>query len=546
VDRLGGEIETTDMNTFAFLQKAALLRPAQAALVHGAESVSYREFRDRALAIGGNLLALGLKPGDRVAFCLANSPRILETIYGCFAGGLVVVPINARLHPREIAYIVSNSGARVLIHGPEFNDGIVEHRSEFAGLEHRICTGHVAGAAHFERLLGEPARLKEAVEAAATDPCWLFYTSGTTGRPKGAVWTHRTVRVVIMNYLADVHNIQPGDVVAHAAPMSHGSGIVALPAVARAATNAVLDTKSFEPSALFALIERMKVSHVAFLAPTQIIKMLEEYRPGAYDLSSLKAICYGGAPIYVEHLRNAIKAFGPVFAQIYGQGEAPITITGLNAAAHAQLLEAGDPRIGSAGTVRTDVEARCVDEQDRPLLPGQAGEVVVRGDIVMQGYWNNPQATAEALRNGWLHTGDIGMFDENGYLFLLDRAKDMIISGGNNVYPREVEEVIVQHPAVATAVVFGIPHEYWGEAVHALVVLEPGARASAEELIEHCGQHLAGYKKPKNVEFVDSLPVSSVGKVMRREIREKYWQGYESRIGGGAPKPPAASKGGAR
>jgi long-chain acyl-CoA synthetase len=533
------------MNTFAFLQKAAQLRPAQPALVHGAESANYREFRDRALAIGGNLLALGLKPGDRVAFCLANSPRILETMYGCFAGGMVVVPINARLHPREIAYIVSNSGARVLVHGPEFNDGIVAHGSEFAGLEHRVCTARVAGTLHFEHLLGEMVRLKEPVEAAATDPCWLFYTSGTTGRPKGAVWTHRTVRVMIMNYLADVHNIQPGDVVAHAAPMSHGSGIVALPAVARAATNAILDTKSFEPNALFAMIERMKVSHVAFLAPTQIIKMLEEYRPGAYDLSSLKAICYGGAPIYVEHLRHAIQAFGPVFAQIYGQGEAPITITGLNAAAHAQLIEAGDPRIGSAGTVRTDVEARCVDNQDRPLPPGQAGEVVVRGDIVMQGYWNNPEATAEALRNGWLHTGDIGMFDENGYLFLLDRAKDMIISGGNNVYPREVEEVIVQHPSVVTAVVFGIPHEYWGEAVHALVVLEPGARASAEELIEYCGKHLAGYKKPKNVEFVDSLPVSSVGKVMRREIREKYWQGYEGRIGGGAPKPPA-SKAGAR
>jgi len=531
------------MNTFAFLAKAAQLRPAQAALVHGAETVSYRDFRDRALAIGGNLLALGLKAGDRVAFCLANSPRILETIYGCFAANLVVVPINARLHPREMAYIVANSGARVLIHSPEFGDGIAEHGSEFAGLEHRFCTGPATGAAHYERLLSDGGRLPAAVDAAATDPCWLFYTSGTTGRPKGAVWTHRTVRVVIMNYLADVHNIQPGDVVLHAAPMSHGSGIVALPAVARAATNAVLESKSFEPAALFALIERLKVSHVAFLAPTQIIKMLEDFRPGAYDLSSLKAICYGGAPIYVEHLRSAIKAFGPVFAQIYGQGEAPITITGLNAAEHARLLEANDPRIGSAGTIRTDVEARCVDEQDRPLPPGQAGEVVVRGDIVMQGYWNNPDATAEALRNGWLHTGDIGMFDENGYLFLLDRAKDMIISGGNNVYPREVEEVIVQHPAVATAVVFGIPHEYWGEAVHALIVLEPGARASAEEIIEHCGNNLAGYKKPKNVEFVETLPVSGYGKVMRREIREKYWQGYEGRIGGGAPKPPADRKG---
>jgi len=530
------------MNSFVFLQKAVQLRPEQPALVHGSEAVSYREFRDRALGIGGNLLALGLKPGDRVAFCLANSPRILETVYRCFAAGLVVVPINARLHPREIAYIVSNSGARILIHGPEYNDGIIEHLREFAELERRICTAEARGTAHFDSLLGSTARLEEPVDVAPTDPCWLFYTSGTTGKPKGATWTHRTVRVVVMNYLADVYNIQPGEVVLHAAPMSHGSGIVALPAVARAATNVVFDTKSFEPKALFALIERMKVSHIAFLAPTQIIKMLEEFKPGEYDLSSLKAICYGGAPIYIEHLRNAMKAFGPVFAQIYGQGEAPITITGLNAAAHAHLVETNDPRIGSAGTIRTDVEARCVDERGRPLLAGQAGEVVVRGDIVMQGYLNNPEATAETMRNGWLHTGDIGMFDENGYLFLLDRAKDMIISGGNNVYPREVEEVIVQHPAVATAVVFGVPHEYWGEAVHAVVVLEPGGKASAEEIIEHCGRNMAGYKKPKSVDFVEALPVSGYGKVMRREIREKYWQGYEGRIGGGAPMPTKSPK----
>ena len=317
--------------------------------------------------------------------------------------------------------------------------------------------------------------------------------------------------------------------------MSHGSGIVALPAVARAATNAVFDSASFEPARLFAQIERLNVSHIAFLAPTQIIKMLEEFRPGEYDLSSLRAICYGGAPIYVEHLRSAIAAFGPVFAQIYGQGEAPITITGLNAAEHARLLATGDPRIGSAGTVRTDVEARCVDANDVELPPGQAGEIVVRGDIVMQGYWNDPESTAEAMRNGWLHTGDIGSFDEHGYLFLLDRAKDMIISGGNNIYPREVEEVIVQHPAVATAVVFGVPHEYWGEAVHAIVVLESGAAASEQDIIEHCARNMAGYKKPKSVEFRDSLPVSGYGKVMRREIREEYWQGYEGRIGGGAP-----------
>jgi long-chain acyl-CoA synthetase len=525
------------MNTCAFLQKAAQQRPDQAALVQGDETVSYRQFYARALAIGGNLLKRGLQPGDRVAFCLGNSPRILETVFGCFAAGLVVVPINARLHAREIAYIVANSGARLLIHGPEYQDSLIEHHADFVGLEQRVCTGQPAGTAtHFNSLLQPDAQLAAPADVGAGDPCWLFYTSGTTGKPKGATWTHRTIRVMIMNYLADVHNIAPGEVVLHAAPMSHGSGIVALPAVARGATNVILDTKSFEPKVLFSLIEKMKVAHIAFLAPTQIIKMLEEFTPGEFDLSSLRAICYGGAPIYVEHLRSAVKAFGPVFAQIYGQGEAPITITGMNAAATAFLLETNDPRIGSAGTIRTDVEAHCVDQEDRPLQSGQAGEIVVRGDIVMQGYWNNPEASAEAMRNGWLHTGDIGMFDDQGYLFLLDRAKDMIISGGNNVYPREVEEVLVQHPAVANAVVFGVPHEYWGEAVHAVVVVEPGMTVSAEDLIDYCGKNMAGYKKPKSVDFVDALPVSGYGKVMRREIRETYWQGYEGRIGGGAPK----------
>jgi len=524
------------MNTFAFLHKAAQLRPNQAAVVHGAETLTYREFHARALAVGGNLLGLGLQSGDRVAFCLANSPRILETVFACFAAGLVVVPINARLHPREIAYIVGNSGAKVLIHGPEYDEGIREHSADFAALQHRVCTDEVAGALAYERLLNPAGRLAEAAEVSPTDPCWLFYTSGTTGRPKGATWTHRTVRVLIMNYLADLHNIQPGEVVAHAAPLSHGSGIIALPAIARAATNVIFESKSFDPAALFALIEASKVSHIAFLAPTQIIKMLEDFVPGRFDLSSLKAVCYGGAPIYVEHLRHAIEAFGPVFVQLYGQGEAPITISGMSAADHARLLAAGDARIGSAGTIRTDVEVRIVDAEDCALPPGHEGEICVRGDIVMQGYWNNPQATAEALRGGWLHTGDIGMLDETGYLFLLDRAKDLIISGGNNVYPREVEEVIVQHAAVNTAVVFGIPHEYWGEAVHALVVLEPGASASEHDIIDHCGRNMAGYKKPKSVEFTDALPVSGYGKVMRREIREKYWVGHEGRIGGGAPR----------
>tara|TARA_R110000772_G_scaffold268678_1_gene397369 strand:+ start:449 stop:2038 length:1590 start_codon:yes stop_codon:yes gene_type:complete len=522
------------VNSFFFLEKSARQWPENIAQLQGSESWTYRQFHERALAIGGNLLALGCEPGDRVAFCLANSPRILEVIYGCFAAGLVVVPVNARLHAREMAYLVENSGAKILIHGSEYHEAIEANIDLFPSLIARVCTEEVENIGHFDLLLDPVNALACGQEANPEDICWLFYTSGTTGKPKGAIWNHRMVTRIIMNYLADLHNIQPGDVVLHCAPMSHGSGIIALPTVARGATNAITEGSSFDPDDLLKTVEQIKVSHIAFMAPTQIIKMIEDTDPSQYNLSSLQAITYGGAPIYVDQLKQAIALFGPVFIQLYGQGEAPITITGLSAATHASLLAADDRRIGSAGQTRTDVQAACVDENDNLLPPGKAGEVVARGEIVMPGYWNNPDASAEALRGGWLHTGDIGYFDEEGYLFLLDRAKDMVISGGNNIYPREVEEVLILHPDIAECVVFGIPDDYWGEAVHAVVALRDGAALSDKDIIAFCGEHLAGYKKPKAVDFLDALPVSGYGKVLRREIRDKYWEGRENRIGGGA------------
>jgi acyl-CoA synthetase (AMP-forming)/AMP-acid ligase II len=518
-----------DLNAALLLTQAARLYPERSAIVSGELSRTYRELSARALSLGGELRARGLAKGDRVAFALQNCPEILEIIFGCFAAGLVVVPLNARLHPREMAYIASNSGSRVLVHGADFTNAIDHHATEFGGVEQR----YEVGGSEYEKLIASPNALAAPVEVDVEDPSWLFYTSGTTGRPKGATWTHRTVRIVTMNYLADVYNIQHTDIVLHAAPMSHGSGIVALPAIARGAANHIMPSGSFDPAKLLEYVQDKQVSHIAFLAPTQIVRTVEDVDAGAYDLSSLNAVCYGGAPIYVENLKAAIKAFGPVFVQIYGQGEAPITATALPAAQHEQFLDSGDPRIGSAGFTRTDVSVQVVDADDRPLPPGSAGEICIRGDIVMAGYWNDPEATAAALRNGWLHTGDIGSFDEHGYLFLLDRVKDMIVTGGNNVYPREVEEVLITHPDVSQVVVIGIPDDYWGEAVHAVVVLEDGAATPAADLIAYCGEHLAGYKKPKSVAFLPELPVSGYGKVLRREIRDTYWAGRERKIGGG-------------
>ena len=522
-------------NSVFFLEKAARQWPDNIAYIHGKEQVDYSTFYERTRRLAGALLNFGLKRGDRVSFALANSPRILETVYACFAAGLVVVPINARLHPREMAYIATNSGSRVIIHDPEYSAGFADYAESFETIEHWVVTsGEDPHRTLFEDIIAQGPQLDSPVDVDEADPCWLFYTSGTTGKPKGATWSHRTVAKVVMNYLADVHNIQPGEVVVHCAPMSHGSGIVALPTIARGATNAILHTSSFDPDALFALVEKTKAGHIAFVAPTMIISMLEKHVPGKYDLSSLKAICYGGAPIYVEQLKRAIETFGPIFAQIYGQGEAPITIAGLPAESHSALLESESERIGSVGQTRTDVEAGIVGPNDEFLEPGEVGEIVARGDVVMLGYWNNPEATAETLRDGWLHPGDIGRFDSRGFLYLLDRAKDVIISGGNNIYPREVEEVIAQHPAVSNVVVLGIPHDYWGEAVHAVVMREPGSGVTPEEIITYSADYLAGYKKPKSVEIVDELPLSGYGKVQRRKLREKFWEGHERSVGGGA------------
>jgi len=529
-----------EMNVARFLEKSATRFPNLPAIRYGAVSYNYREFYRRALSLGGELLARGLRRGDRVAFAMHNCPAVLETIFGCFAAGLVVVPMNARLHAREMGYIVRTSGARVLIHGAAFCAEIDRNIGEFDGLDGRFEVGGTSAVEPYDALLDSQHPLDGPVEVTGEDPSWLFYTSGTTGRPKGATWTHRTIRVVVMNYLADVYNITEDDVVLHAAPLSHGSGIVALPTVARGAANVILEATSFSPENLFETVERQHVSHIAFLAPTQIVALLDNYEPGRFDLSSLQMVCYGGAPIYVEQLKAAISVFGPVFAQIYGQGEAPITITGLTREMHAHFIDTDDPRLGSAGPARTDVEVRIVDADGNSLAPGQPGEIAARGDVVMRGYWADREATEATIRDGWLHTGDIGTLDEYGYLYLLDRTKDTIITGGNNVYPREVEEILIAHPGVAEVVVIGIPDAYWGEAVHAVVVRHAGIDVSERELIDYCAQGLAGYKKPKAVEFVDALPVNAYGKVLRRQVRERYWSDRDRKIGGG-PRPERVS-----
>jgi long-chain acyl-CoA synthetase len=375
----------------------------------------------------------------------------------------------------------------------------------------------VAPGDEYRRLAGD-ATLAPA-DAAPDDLAWLFYTSGTTGRPKGVMITHRNLLAMTLCYFADVDPIAHGDAIVHAAPMSHGSGIYGPPHVAAAALQVIPESGGFDPPEVFALARAWR-SVAMFAAPTMVKRLVDHARAALPVLDGLKTVVYGGGPMYLADIQDAIAVMGQRFVQIYGQGESPMTITALSRHHHA---DAGHPRhaqrLASVGVAQSCVEVRVADAQDRPLAPDEPGEVLVRGDAVMKGYWRNPEATAATLRGGWLHTGDVGALDPDGFLTLIDRSKDLIISGGSNIYPREVEEVLLRHPGVHEVSVVGRPHPEWGEEVVAFVVRRAGTDAPEEELEALCLSNIARFKRPKAYRFVASLPKNNYGKVLKTELR---------------------------
>ena len=504
------------MNTAAFLSKAAHAHRDRVALRFGDTRLSYGQLEERVARLAGALLDGGLGAGERVAVFMRNNPEYLITVFAAFRAGLCAVPVNAKLHPSELAYILANAECNGLVYGEEKAADVAQAVSE-VGVDHVVRVGADGPGVDFSDILaaGDPDTPIADVEP--DDLAWLFYTSGTTGFPKGAMLTHRNLVAMTMNTLSDVYSFQAEDVVLHPAPLSHGCGLYALASLARGSDNIIYHHASFDPAQMLQMVADEKVTSVAFLAPTMIVMLLDA--PANIDTSSLRSVIYGGGPMHVDILREALARFGEVFIQIYGQGEAPMTISYLRAEDH----DINDPEgLASTGIARTDVEIRLVDDDGDEVPTGEEGEVSVRGDVVMKGYWNNPDATAKSLRDGWLYTGDIGRMDERGRLFLLDRKNDMIISGGTNIYPREVEEVLIEHEGVREAVVFGVPDTVWGESVFACVVPAAGASPTENELVEFCRSQLASFKKPKRVEIVDELPKNAYGKVLRRELKERY------------------------
>ena len=505
------------MNPAIWVERHASRRPDAPAIADGEiVHATWSQLAETVANVSGGLTRdHGLAPGDRVAIVMTNRPEYLEAKFAIWRAGLVAVPVNARLHREEIAYIIEHSGSTVVI----TDEDHVEDVGSLVGQVECLKTVIVAPGPQWDSLVAAaPAPL---VDVAIDAPAWLFYTSGTTGRPKGATLTHRNLLAMTLSYFADIDSIEPTDSVLHAAPLSHGSGLYGLPHVARGAVSVIPHSGGVDGEEIASLLRRWK-GVTFFAAPTMVKRLTGDPAIVGSDLSNLKTIIYGGAPMYLADLEEALAVFGPKLAQIYGQGETPMTITGLSKAEHAdQASPRWRERMQSVGLPRRDVEVRVVDENDNQLPVGEIGEVVVRGDVVMPGYWNQPEASAETLRGGWLHTGDMGSFDEEGYLTLRDRSKDLIISGGMNIYPREVEEILLQHDAVEAVAVVGRPDPEWGEAVVAFVVAQVGVSApTPEQLDQLCLDRIARFKRPKEYRFVGSLPTNNYGKVVKRELRE--------------------------
>ena len=506
------------MNLAHLLDRQARQHPERAAVFEAdCLRATYGQWAERSARLAVHLLAQGLVPGDRVLLFMRNHPRYLEFLFGCWWAGLVVVPVNNKLHLKEVQWIVDNAQARWAF----VTQDLVPDGAVLTGLDGVT----EADSAQADAWLNTGEPLFDVAHRQADDTAWLFYTSGTTGRPKGVMITHRNLLTMGLGYFVDVDAVAAQDAIVYAAPMSHGAGLYAIPHLMAGARHVVPASGGFDAVELYAL--GLQVGPMSlFAAPTIVKRLVDEAVAQRYSpercAQSFKTIVYGGAPMYAADIERALRAMGPRFVQIYGQGESPMTGTVLS---RAHLADVQHPqhaqRIASIGVAQTPVRVRVADAQGRDVPLGEVGEVLIAGDSVMAGYWRNPEATAAAIKDGWLWTGDMGSLDVDGFLTLKDRSKDLIISGGSNIYPREVEEVLLTAPGVNEVSVVGAPDPEWGEVVVAFVVADAGATMSTSELDAHCMAHIARFKRPKRYEFVDALPKNNYGKVLKTELRAR-------------------------
>ncbi len=505
------------MNVGHLLIRAGKAFAERPALYLGEELIcDYRSLARRAGCVGAHLRdGLGLARGDRVAIFMSNVPEYLEVLYGCWLAGLVVVPINAKLHSKEAEFIIRDSGASVLFASTELVEDVVRLLIGMTALRCVLTPDTPSYAALYrtEPLSGVEPRERD-------DLAWLFYTSGTTGRPKGVMLSHGNLWAMICCLIADVDVPEPEESVVYAAPISHAAGLLNFAYIMKGASHTIPVSGGFDPAELVTLsLLRRRVS--MFAAPTMVKRLVDYVDTSGANASGFKTILYAAGPMYLKDILQGLRVMGNCFAQQYGQGESPMTITALGRYHHSNVEHPRyAQRLASVGMAQSLVEVLVADSDGNPAPDGEIGEVLVRGPSVMLGYWKNPEATANTIRDGWLYTGDMGSFDEDGFLTLRDRSKDVIISGGSNIYPREIEEVLLLHPCVQEVSVVGRKHPEWGEEAIAFVVVKHNTNVDSAELDRLCLENIARFKRPKHYRFLQALPKNDYGKVLKRELRE--------------------------
>jgi long-chain acyl-CoA synthetase len=518
------EMSRYNIGTWAdIIYRNALLRPDNDAYVYGDKRITFSEFNANVNKLINYLHNIGVKKGDVIGILSWNCLEYAYFYGTAMKGGFIASPFNPRLKGKELEYIINYSEAGTLFVGPELVEMADSLRSHLPAVKNYISLeGSAPEMLAHDDLLASSQDREPDVRVNEDDPVCIIYTSGTTGVPRGALYNQRCfmddTRTLVINM-----GLQSEDRRVLITPLFHIAGNTHLRASLYVGGCTII-TKFFDPAATLQIIQDERATHMD-MVPTHLAAMLNVPGPDKYDISSMKSMWYGGSPMPLEVLKKGMKVFGPVFSQLYGQSESGPAICHMSKEDHDILdrPEEEQKRLMSAGKPDIGVKLRIVDDEDKDVLAGTVGNIIVQSKHVMVEYWRRPDDTKATLVGGWLHTGDMGYYDEQGYIFIADRKNDMIISGGENVYPREIEEVLYQHPAILEVAVIGIPDPYWVQKVHAVAVLRKGKVVTGEEIISFCKKRIAGYKVPKSVEFVDTLPKNSSGKILKRELREKHW-----------------------
>ena len=511
------------------LDRAVRFFPNYTATICGEHRQTFSELRTRVDRLAASLQSMGVAQGDRVGILLLNCHRYVESVLACFEIGAVIVPLNTRLAAEELCFIINDAECKVMIVDESLVSEIESVRPRLETVTAFIGPSH-EGYLNYEEVIQSAKTTAKRAVPDENDVAALFYTSGTTGIPKGVMLSYRNIWMNALHSMIALE-IRPHEINLHTAPMFH---LADFPTILTSvmAGGAQTFLKKFDPTAFLQIVERERVTAV-LLVPTMINYVVNHPEISKFDISSLKRIFYGGSPIPAELAKKSISTIpGCAFIQGYGQSESSPLLSVLTFTDH--ITDPADPRskrLTSCGRAVIGVEVEVFDENDQPVKPGEIGEIVARGPNVMLGYWKRPDDTAKTLRNGWLHTGDLGMVDEDNFIYLVDRNKDMIVTGGENVYSTEVENALYTHPAVREAAVIGVPDPKWGEAVKAVVSIKSGHTLESKELIAHCATKLAAYKIPKSVDFIDELPKSGTGKILKKVLRDEYWKGHDRRVG---------------